>query len=1310
MNTNRTPLAWTRATWRGLAPMLMLLAAGPAAAQLVSQNPLSAGGNVPGNMVLTPSVEFPTINSKANLNTPPTSLHTFVAGSTYVGYFDPLKCYKYSYNATESLRHFYPVSSQLVPAICAGASQEWSGNFLNWAATQTIDPFRKALTGGLRARDTASETWLEKARHDGQGGLGYFPVTAVTGSGTIGRAMPSTVWTTVSTRVVGAGNQLLFTSSGTGTGAAQISVDPGLPTTITIYDPSTHTLNNTGSNPSRIYSVSVRVKVCDSTIGLEPNCNPYGGYNKPEGLIQKYQEKLRFSVFGYLLDNGAYRDGGVLRANQKFVGARFLNKLTNGWEPNTIGREIAADGTFVQNPDSAAAAATTTIVGGGSTIQYSGVINYINMFGQLTGTNSKNFDPVSELYYTATRYLRNLAPVPTYSDLTRQYSTAAGSPVAAGVGRFNLTDGFPVIDAWNDPYEYWCQSSAIIGIGDVYTHKDKNLTGHGADSAYNTSEPTVPALVSTDPSFTGTGNHSIPWWTRKAYTNEGLAYPMPLDSGLNSSAYMVGLAYYTHTQDLRLEAAMPGSQTISTHWVDVREVQRIEAPHRNQYWMAAKYGGFTTPPAAANYDATIDARNDLLDAWWSTPGDTLTSNGVAPNSTFLRASNYYVADKPDTMVSGLNRAFAKAVTERKGSGVGLAANSTRLDTETRAFQAQFSNGSWLGQLSAYDFVTTGPVVGISALPLWNAGEKMPLWSARNIYVNGTSYSTFSWGNLTAAQQTSLNSLSTVLAPATGSDVVEYIQGNRAREEFFGGSLRTRTVPSATWSPILGDIVNSTPVFVGRPRADLYSASPGTWRGKSAYAAFATSAVVANRIPTLWVGANDGMMHAFNATTGDLLLSGKEIYAFIPKASFDGGLVNVANPDYEHRYFVDGDSAVADVWTTTTAPAGYWRTVLVGTMGRGRPGVFALDITNPAAVQFLWEKNATDIPALGHNIGKPVIAQVADGDWRVLFGNGPDSATGAAQLITIDVSTGAVHVVNAGNAGANGMSAVHARDTNANGLADTIYSGDLLGNVYKITNFQSGTATVLTLFTAALPSTVRQPIMVAPLVGRDPATGYRWVFFGTGKYLTETDQTNSAVQSWYGFRDDNALVLRSELEQRSASLGGDTSGAFITRTIEEATAGDLTGKKGWYIDLPATRERMVVPNQFSGMNQDVLLGLTRIPDSSDVCLPTGRSFLMGINAYTGGRLEQTLFDTNNDGEFDDDDRVDDEDGVGDETSGGDGDGEEEDPSGLGFNPGGSGMRQVGDLVCVTLDDGTVKCQKIRGSSVQARRGSWREISN
>ncbi len=135
----------------------VLLACGPASAE-VSQTPLYlGGGNVPGNLTLVPSVEWPTINSVANLG-------DYTTNRTYLGYFDPNKCYAYSYSSTEADRHFYPVS-WTTNRLCAG---RWSGNFMNWAATQTIDPFRWVLTGGYRVRDTASETWLEKARHSGR--------------------------------------------------------------------------------------------------------------------------------------------------------------------------------------------------------------------------------------------------------------------------------------------------------------------------------------------------------------------------------------------------------------------------------------------------------------------------------------------------------------------------------------------------------------------------------------------------------------------------------------------------------------------------------------------------------------------------------------------------------------------------------------------------------------------------------------------------------------------------------------------------------------------------------------------------------------------------------------------------------------------------------------------------------------------------------------------------------------------------------------------------------------------------------------
>src|SRR5690606_19234758 len=110
-------------------------------------------------------------------------------------------------------------------------------------------------------------------------------------------------------------------------------------------------------------------------------------------------------------------------------------------------------------------------------------------------------------------------------------------------------------------------------------------------------------------------------------------------------------------------------------------------------------------------------------------------------------------------------------------------------------------------------------------------------------------------------------------------------------------------------------------------------------------------------------------------------------AFVPNTVIQNGLSSYADPLYEHKFFVDGETAAADIYDTST---GDWKTVLVGSLGRGGPGIFALDVTNPAAPELLWEKSGSDIPVLGKNIGRPVIAQVASGDWRVFLGNGPDS--------------------------------------------------------------------------------------------------------------------------------------------------------------------------------------------------------------------------------------------------------------------------------------------------------------------------------
>ncbi|MDY6945004.1 MAG: PilC/PilY family type IV pilus protein, partial [Pseudomonadota bacterium] len=943
-----------------------------------------------------------------------------------------------------------------------------------------------------------------------------------------------------------------------------------------------------------------------------------------------------YSVFGYLNDDSLLRDGGVLRARQKFVGQNKLDPATHQLIANANREWDPGTGVLVRNPDPSDAATTAANVG--QAVSASGVINYLNKFGQMTTQNHQSYDPVSELYYAAIRYLKRQGNVAEYSNLNGTSSQ-----------RYDNVDGFPVITSWDDPMQYRCQNNALLGIGGVNTHRDKNLPGNGV----TTDEPTRPATVTSDSTV------NVVTATRKVADLEGISIPTPF-TGRENSAYIAGLAYDSHTKDLRMD--LEGMQTASTYWVDVRENQVLEPRSRNQYWLAAKYGGFTVPENYHPYTQTA-----ALDAALWSSGETLSTGD-------LRPENFYVASEADKMVESLTRAFAKIAAETAGSGSALAASSTGVDTDARTFQAQFFSGTWRGDLRAFAVQSNGT---LSASPLWRAGALLQSadWSTRPIYVHNPQggnaaarYRLFAWANLGSNQASALGS----------QDVVDYLRGNRTKEESqANGTLRMRT-------GVLGDIVNSTPTFVGAPNAGLYLQA--SFDGAAAYRAFVRNQ--SSRTGVVYVGANDGMLHGFNAATG------VETYAFVPAAAIANGLRTYTDPTYEHRYFVDGELAVTDIYDTT---ANAWKSVLVGTLGRGGPGIFALDVTNPADVKFLWEKNGTDIPALGKNIGRPIIAQVADGDWRVLVGNGHGTAAGLAQLVMIDVRSGSSTVVSTGVAGDNALTAVLARDADGNGFAETAYAGDLRGNMWKFTGLGAATS-VQKIFEARDPSGTVQPITAAPLVGKDPSTNLTWVFFGTGRYLSTADPADRQVQTWYGVKDTGVGIgTRSNLVRRSI-IAETRVGTLDVRAVQDGAVGELVGQRGWYMDLvsPVTGprgERMVVPNRFQGT---ALIGITRVPDASDVCRPTGTGFVMTLNPFTGARLPDSFFDVNRDGRFTDADEV----NVNNQPAA---------ASGIGF---GDGLNAsiIGNRLHANLDSSEFDGLDIRPPATDAGRMSWREIVN
>ena len=1169
-----------------------LAAVGVHAQTALADKPVFASVSVPGNLALALSVEFPTAVGNAHIDA------SYSQASTYLGYFDPDKCYDYRLSSNSGstpipFDHFAPTAK----ATAHGCVNKWSGNFLNWATMQTIDPFRWALTGGYRVGDYTYATILEKAYASGQGGTANFPDRTASSNATVIAAATPLNWTKLVLRVQGLGVRLRFTATGsTGTNS---------PTTF-----------NPGAGPwdsTQVYDLNVRARVCDNTLGsdfLEANCKPYSGSYKPEGLIQQYAKQIRFSAFGYLNDGNVKRDGGVLRARQKFVGP--AQPVPGGSDTsNTLAEWNSTTGVMLVNPD--AADATDTTNNFGTPISNSGVMNYLNKFGSVAGTY-KTYDPVGELYYTVLRYYRNLGNVASY--------TTPGTSDAATKATF--ADGFPVITTWDDPIQYSCQKNFILGIGDVNTHADRNLPG-----STGSSEPAKPAEVTADTTLNVT-----------TFTNyvgamagiSGLSTTSPYNGCCTyNGALMAGMAYWANSTDIRpdVDAKSTGMQTVQTYWVDVMEQQTYKS--NNQYYLATKYGGAQLP---SDFNP-LNRSTDLPTAWWHT-GDSTDVVGSQ-----LRPDTYYPAGKPDLMVSGLNKAFVSIASRMKAYSTGVSvATPTGSSSGVASFAAQYDAASWSGDVVARTLTTDSATNTIGSTDVWRFSDKLAAQAAGSGWDTGrymVTYNTttnlavpFRLATISSTQSSALDT--SYRGNADAQDYLNYLRGDRSQEQnstVSGSSKAYRTRLS-----LVGDIVNAKLAVVGPPSLSLSDATnPG-------YSAFKTAK--ATRPLVVVAPTNAGVVHVIDGTQ-TTSTAGREIFAYVPGGVYTGptgtpavnGVQWVGNPAFNHYYLVDGPLTSMDVdFGKTVGGSGTdWRSIVVGGMGKGGKRVYALDLTDlsnvnsetSAATKVLWEFTDAD---MGYLYGAPLVTKLAQYGWVVIVPAGMNNTSGKNHLYILNARTGALlqrvdtpvgtgSQLDGGSAASpSGMTALAAyyQDVTAV-LAESVYAGDLRGGVWRF-DLRATTGAYpagVKIVQATDPAGTAEPITTAPVIVIQPGSNRRFIAFGTGQMLAASDINSTQVQRMYAVVDGNAGVFNT-----ATTLPAGVSFPVVTSNLQQLTnitaptTIDFTQQMGWYLNANGGYRIITDPAYFGGT---VAFAAT-LPTNTNPCNPSGASILYALDLGTG----------------------------------------------------------------------------------------------
>jgi type IV pilus assembly protein PilY1 len=634
--------------------------------------------------------------------------------------------------------------------------------------------------------------------------------------------------------------------------------------------------------------------------------------------------------------------------------------------------------------------------------------------------------------------------------------------------------------------------------------------------------------------------------------------------------------------------------------------------------------------------------------------------------------SYYNARDPSTLATGLTSALAGISTRLASASASSTSSPNITQTDRSIFSSTYRTTKWDGEVTAK---LIDPLTGnIQPTIVWSAQTQLdtlvhadsdPSKTSRHIYTFDSSTASsdnlkdFIYSGLTATEQAYFNNKCTftLLSQCTaatlsaaeissgnnGENLVNYLRGNQSLEE--AGIFRAR-------DHLLGDTVNARPTYVKFPQNNFTD---------TGYNAFKLEKTALPRQGVLYMASNDGMLHAFNSDTGT------ELWTYIPKIVLPN-LYKLAEASYAtlHQYYVDGSPETMDINVDAAGAAASgltvgWHTILVGGLGLGGRGFYALDVTDPASPSALWEICSDSTLCtisdtnMGYSYGNPVIIKRStDQKWVVLLTSGYNNVSpgsGQGTLYVLDVVTGTILNTVTTSAATNppsGLAKLKPWVDNpvTNRTARFVYGGDLNGDVWRFdlgAVGATGTPTATKIASLKDGSSVAQSVTTSPELG-DPlsntanslgGTGTPAVYVATGRYLGTTDLSNLQIQSVYGIKDDLSKIGSAAYigNPRAPNTG---FGSFVKQYIYQPNgttrttstyAVNWTSNSGWYTDFVVSdSSNNPLPSISPGERANIdpiligstLFAFTNVPASS-ACTIGGTSWQYPFDFLTGGGI-------------------------------------------------------------------------------------------